>query len=166
MTCCMWQVLDVLHVICTRLRPGHLSVCVGDGSRCSEEIVKNLEPHLWMRLLLLFLLTVALKGTIQDFVVSSLHHKCLQHIHSFPDPQLLAAMLDLVGCIIILMIIIILTVAWKGTVQDFVQFPHCANNIYALVAGAKPCANHVQHIEHLSCATCRVPLGRKGQFSY
>ena len=76
-TCCTWQVLDVLHVICTRLRPGHLSVCVGDGSRCSEEIVKNLEPHLWMRLLLLFLLTVALKGTIQDFVVSSLHHKCL-----------------------------------------------------------------------------------------
>ena len=35
--------------------------------------------------------------------VSSLHHKCLQHIHSFPDPQLLAAMLDLISCIIILM---------------------------------------------------------------
>ena len=30
----------MLHVICTRLRPGHLSVRVGDGSRRSEEIVK------------------------------------------------------------------------------------------------------------------------------
>ena len=50
---------DVLHVICTLLRPGHLSgrvetvrgavrrlskisICVGDSSRCREEIVKNL----------------------------------------------------------------------------------------------------------------------------
>ena len=32
----------MLHVICTRLRLGHLSVCVGDASQCSEEIVKNL----------------------------------------------------------------------------------------------------------------------------
>ena len=31
--------LDVLHVVCTRLRPGHLSVRVGDGSLRSEEIV-------------------------------------------------------------------------------------------------------------------------------
>ena len=30
----------VLHVICTRLRPGHLSVRVGDSSRHSEEIGK------------------------------------------------------------------------------------------------------------------------------
>ena len=52
MTCCMWWALDVLHVICTRLRLGHLSVRVGDSSRCSEEIVKNLESRLWMRLLL------------------------------------------------------------------------------------------------------------------
>ena len=38
------------------MRPGHLSVRVGDGSRCSEEIVKNLKLRLWMRLLLLLLL--------------------------------------------------------------------------------------------------------------
>ena len=49
-TCCTLKALDVLHVICTRLRPGHLSVCVGDGSRRSEEIVKNLELRLSMRL--------------------------------------------------------------------------------------------------------------------
>ena len=40
-TCCTWQALDVLHVICIRLRPGHLSVHVGDSSRRSEEIVEK-----------------------------------------------------------------------------------------------------------------------------
>ena len=48
----------MLHVICTRLCPGHLSVRVGDGSRRSEEIVQNLELRLWIRLyLLIFLLS-------------------------------------------------------------------------------------------------------------
>ena len=36
----MWLALDVLHVICTRLRTGQLSMHVGDGSQHSEEIVK------------------------------------------------------------------------------------------------------------------------------
>ena len=49
--------LDVLHVICTRLRLGLLSVHVGDGSRRSEEIVKNLELRLSMRLSSLLLLS-------------------------------------------------------------------------------------------------------------
>ena len=31
----------MLHVMSTRLRPGHLSVRVGDGSRRSEETVKK-----------------------------------------------------------------------------------------------------------------------------
>ena len=31
----------MLHVICTRLRPGHLSVCVGDSSRRSEGNIKK-----------------------------------------------------------------------------------------------------------------------------
>ena len=31
----------MLHVICTYLRPGHLSIRVGDGLRHSEEIVKK-----------------------------------------------------------------------------------------------------------------------------
>ena len=48
--------LNVLHVICTRLRPGYSSICFGDSSRHCEEIVKNLELHLWMQLLLLLLL--------------------------------------------------------------------------------------------------------------
>ena len=36
----------MLLVICTQLRLGHLSIRVGDSSRRSEEIVKNLEFHL------------------------------------------------------------------------------------------------------------------------
>ena len=33
-TCCTWWAPDVLHVICTQLRLGHLSVRVGDSSWC------------------------------------------------------------------------------------------------------------------------------------
>ena len=39
-TCCAWWALDVLHVICTRLCPGHC-VRVGDGLWPREEIVKK-----------------------------------------------------------------------------------------------------------------------------
>ena len=44
---------DVLRVICTRLRSGHLSTHAGDGSQRYEEAVKTLELHLRIRLLLL-----------------------------------------------------------------------------------------------------------------
>ena len=40
------QIDHVVHVICTRLRPSHLSERVGDGSRRSVEIVKHLELRL------------------------------------------------------------------------------------------------------------------------
>ena len=49
----------MLHVICTRLRLDHLSVRVGDGSWRCEEIVKNLEQRLGMRILLLLLSKLA-----------------------------------------------------------------------------------------------------------
>ena len=39
---------DMLQVICTPLRPGHLSICVEKNSQRSEEIVKNLKLHLSM----------------------------------------------------------------------------------------------------------------------
>ena len=52
---------DILHVMSARcvardlhtVAPGHLNVCVGDRSRHSEEIVKNLEWRLSMRSLLI-----------------------------------------------------------------------------------------------------------------
>ena len=61
--------------------------------------------------------------------------------------------------IIIIIVIIITIMALKGTVRDFVQSPHCAANClrHALVSRAQSCANHVQHIERFSRATCRVP---------
>ena len=43
------------------------------------------------------------------------------------------------------------------------------SNMYAQVAQARSCANHVQHIEWLSHATfmrCYMPHGTKGQLSY
>ena len=40
----------MLHVICTRLRHGHLSILAGDSSRHSEENVKDLKLCLSMRL--------------------------------------------------------------------------------------------------------------------
>ena len=42
-----------MHTVCTRLHLGHMRVRVGDGLWCSEEIVKNVELHFSMRLLLL-----------------------------------------------------------------------------------------------------------------
>ena len=74
-------------------------------------------------------------------------------------------------------IVIVIIIAVKGTIGDFffLQSPHCAakrlqhvrsNGLGAIVCKSRAphkalitcnmCANHVQHIKHLSCATCRV----------
>ena len=50
-------------------------------------------------------------------------------------------------------------IAFQGAIQDFLQSPHCAVNRLQHVCSsgrAQLCANHVQHIECLSRATCRV----------
>ena len=58
-------------------------------------------------------------------------------------------------------------IALKGAHRDFfVTAPRTVSNAYVQVARAQSSANHVQHIERLSRATCRVPLGTKGQLSY
>ena len=44
--------------------------------------------------------------------------------------------------------------------------PRTVSNTYTQVARAQSCANHVQHTDRSSRATCRVPLGTKGQLSY
>ena len=44
--------------------------------------------------------------------------------------------------------------------------PRTVSNTHAQVALAQSCANHVQHIERLSRATCSVRLGTKGKLSY
>ena len=65
---------DVLHVICTRLRPGRLSVRVGDSSRHSEEIVKKsrIAPFMQLLLSLLCLDTFTCCHTIAQFA----NHPC------------------------------------------------------------------------------------------
>ena len=54
-------------MLCTPLRPGHLSVCVGDSSQCSEETVKNLKLHLSMQLLLLLSSLLFYRGWSQPY---------------------------------------------------------------------------------------------------
>ena len=47
------------------------------------------------------------------------------------------------------MITMIMMIALKGALHR-----KLVSNMCAQVPRAQPCANHVQHIEHLSCATC------------
>ena len=61
--------------------------------------------------------------------------------------------------VIIIIIIVIIIIALKGAVRDFYSLltaPRTVSNTFAQVARAQSCANHVQHIERLSRATCRV----------
>ena len=68
----------------------------------------------------------------------------------------------------ILLPIIIIIIALKGANQDcyILTAPRTVSDMYVQVAKAQLCANHVQHIERLSRASCRVPRGTKGQLSY
>ena len=50
-------------------------------------------------------------------------------------------------------LIVIIVIAFKGAIQDLLR---TVSNMYAQVARAQSCANHVQHIERLSSAACRV----------
>ena len=53
-------------------------------------------------------------------------------------------------------VIIIIIIAFKGAIWDFLQSPHSAttvSNTHTQVAQAQPCANHVQHIEPWSRAS-------------
>ena len=78
----------MLHVICTRLPSGHLSVRVGHSSRRSEEIIKTLESRLSMRLILFFILLLLLLLLLLSLLSSSSfyyyhhHHHHYHHHHS------------------------------------------------------------------------------------
>ena len=63
---------------------------------------------------------------------------------------------------------ITIIIALKGAIQDFHNLliaPRTVSNTYGQVAGAQSCANHVQHTERFSRATCSAPLGTQGQLS-
>ena len=60
-------------------------------------------------------------------------------------------------------------VALKGAIWDFYNLltvPQTVSNTYAQVSSTQSHVNHVQHIKRISRATCCVPHGTKGQFSY
>ena len=62
-------------------------------------------------------------------------------------------------CETVILLIMIIIIAFKGAIRDFYNLltaPRTVSNTYAQVARAQSCANHVQHIERLSRATCRV----------
>ena len=63
---------------------------------------------------------------------------------------------------------IMIMIAMKGEIRDLYNLltaPRAVTNTYAQVVMAGSCANHVQYIERLSRAACRVPCGTKGQLS-
>ena len=70
---------------------------------------------------------------------------------------------------IIMIIIIIIIIALNGAIRDFCNLltaPRDVSNTYAQVARAQLSANHMQHIERLSRATCCLPRGKKEQLSH
>ena len=65
--------------------------------------------------------------------------------------------------------LIIIIIAFKAAVQDFLQSPRCAVNCLQHVRssgqGTIVCKSRATH-QRLSLAMCCVPLGTKGQLSY
>ena len=69
----------------------------------------------------------------------------------------------------IMIIMIMITLEGANSINFTVSSLCCELSptyIYAQVARAQTCANYMQHIKHSSRATCCVPCGTKGQFSY
>ena len=69
------------------------------------------------------------------------------------------------------LLIIIIIIAFKGAIRDFLQSPHSATNCLQHVRSKWPGRNHVQITCNTSSAyhvqvSCYVPLGTKGQLSY
>ena len=54
------------------------------------------------------------------------------------------------------MCIVVIIIAFRGIFYNLLTAPRTVSNMYIQVARAQSCANHVQHIECLSHATCHV----------
>ena len=69
-------------------------------------------------------------------------------------------MIIIIIIIVIVIMIIIIAFFLKAHFENFDNLFSAllsVSNTYTPVARMKLCANHVQHIEHLSHATCHVP---------
>ena len=72
---------------------------------------------------------------------------------------------------IIITIIMIIIIAFKGAIRDFLQSPHCAANrlqhIHSSGPGAFVCKSRATHGALITCnMSCYMPRGTKGQLSY
>ena len=80
-----WHVsCDVLHMICPRLRPGHLSVHVGDSSWHSEEIAKKswIEPFNAIIIIITIIITINLPFPLIPTKTSGLYDATnSEHLH-------------------------------------------------------------------------------------
>ena len=61
----------MLHLICTRLRPGHLSLRVGDSSRRSEETVKKSQIAPFVIIIIVIIIIIIIIITIIIIISSS-----------------------------------------------------------------------------------------------
>ena len=83
-------------------------------------------------------------------------------------------MMRMVRTTLIILIIMIrkirrMIITLKGAIRDccnLLTAPRAVYYTYAQMARAQSCANHLQHIKHLSRATCCVPCGARGQLNY
>ena len=78
--------------------------------------------------------------------------------------MMITMMMMMMMMIMIMMMMIV--IALKGAIREFYNLlttRRTLSDTFAQVARAHSCANHVQHNERLSRATCRVP---RGQLSY
>ena len=83
--------------------------------------------------------------------------------------MIMMMMIIMIIIIIMIITITIIIVALKCANRDFYNLltaSRTVSNTYALVVRAQLYVYHVQHIERLPRATCRVPRGTKGQLSY
>ena len=84
--------------------------------------------------------------------------------------MIIMMMMMMVMMMIIIIIIIIIIIAFKGAIRDFLQSPHSAVNSLQHVRsngpGATVCKSRATHLALITCKSCCVPLGTKGQLSY
>ena len=129
----------MLRVIRTRLRSGNFNVRVGDSSRRSD-----LELRLFNAIIIIITITALDTNALPLGHRGGTSQGCRLQVRSNGSA-------NLVGVVIMIIII-----AFKGAIRDFLQSPHSAANCLQYVCSSGPgakCANHAQHIERLSRAS-------------
>ena len=73
--------------------------------------------------------------------------------------MMMMTMMMIIIIIIIIIMMMMMIIAFNGAIREFfynLTAQRTISNTYAQVPRAQSCANHVQHIQGLSRATCRV----------